>query len=78
MIESWYANDPGLVVLAPSTPQQAYDMIVEASALPDPVLILEHIGLYGLRGGKPAGGCRSTSTSRPMRSTPRSPPANGT
>jgi pyruvate/2-oxoglutarate/acetoin dehydrogenase E1 component len=27
-------------------------MIMEASALPDPVLILEHIGLYGLRGGK--------------------------
>ena len=27
-------------------------MIVEASALPDPVLILEHIGLYGLRGGR--------------------------
>ena len=52
MIEAWYANDPGLVVLAPSTPQQAYDMIVEASALPDPVLILEHIGLYGLRGGQ--------------------------
>ncbi|MDP6233564.1 MAG: thiamine pyrophosphate-dependent enzyme [Candidatus Poseidoniaceae archaeon] len=52
MIESWYANDPGLIVLAPSTPQQAYDMIMEASALPDPVLILEHIGLYGLRGGK--------------------------
>ncbi len=52
MIEAWYANDPGLVVLAPSTPQQAYDMIVEASALSDPVLILEHIGLYGLRGGK--------------------------
>ncbi|MGB1846239.1 MAG: alpha-ketoacid dehydrogenase subunit beta, partial [Candidatus Poseidoniaceae archaeon] len=52
MIEAWYANDPGLIVLAPSTPQQAYDMIVEASALPDPVLILEHIGLYGLRGGQ--------------------------
>ena len=52
MIESWYANDPGLVVVAPSTPQQAYDMILEASTLPDPVLILEHIGLYGLRGGK--------------------------
>lgn len=52
MIESWYANDPGLVVLAPGSPQQAYDMIVEASALPDPVLILEHIGLYGLRGGR--------------------------
>ncbi len=52
MIESWYANDPGLVVVAPSTPQQAYDMILEASTIPDPVLVLEHIGLYGLRGGK--------------------------
>ena len=69
MIES-HANDPGLVVLAPSTPQQAYDMIVEASALPDPVLILEHIGLYGLRGGKRLG-MSSTRTPRPMRSTPR-------
>ena len=26
-------------------------MLVEAAALPDPVIFLEHIGLYGLRGG---------------------------
>ena len=52
MIESWYANDPGLVVLAPGTPQDAYDLLMEAAALDDPVLFLEHIGLYGLRGGK--------------------------
>ncbi len=52
MIESWYANDPGLIVLAPGTPQDAYDLLVEAASLDDPVLFLEHIGLYGLRGGK--------------------------
>ena len=51
MIESWFANDPGLVVLAPGTPQDAYDLLVEGAHLPDPVLMLEHIGLYGLRGG---------------------------
>ena len=41
-----------LVVLAPGTPQDAYDLLVEAAHLNDPVLFLEHIGLYGLRGGK--------------------------
>jgi 2-oxoisovalerate dehydrogenase E1 component len=51
MIEAWFANDPGLVVLAPATPQDAYDLLMEAAELNDPVLMLEHIGLYGLRGG---------------------------
>ena len=51
MIESWMMNDPGLVVLFPSCPQDAYDLLVEAAALPDPVIFLEHIGMYGLRGG---------------------------
>ena len=51
MIESWCANDPGLVIVFPSTPQDAYDLLVEASSIPDPVLFLEHIGMYGLRGG---------------------------
>ena len=52
MIESWFANDPGLVIVSPSTPQDAYDLLIEAHALNDPVVFLEHIGLYGLRGGK--------------------------
>ncbi len=52
MIESWFANDPGLVIVFPSTPQDAYDLLVESHALNDPVVFLEHIGLYGLRGGK--------------------------
>ncbi|MDP6099152.1 MAG: thiamine pyrophosphate-dependent enzyme [Candidatus Thalassarchaeaceae archaeon] len=51
MIESWFANDPGLVILFPSTPQDAYDLLVEAASIPDPVIYLEHIGMYGLRGG---------------------------
>ncbi len=51
MIESWFTNDPGLVIIFPSTPQDAYDLLVESHALDDPVVFLEHIGLYGLRGG---------------------------
>ena len=51
MIESWFSNDPGIIVLAPGTPQDAYDLLVEAAEVPDPVIMLEHIGLYGLRGG---------------------------
>jgi len=51
-IEAWLSNDPGLVVLAPSMPQDAYDLLLDAVALPDPCVFLEHIGLYGLRGGR--------------------------
>ncbi len=51
MIESWFSNDPGLIIVFPSTPQDAYDLLIEAHALDDPVIFLEHIGLYGLRGG---------------------------
>ncbi len=51
MIESWMTNDPGLVILFPSCPQDAYDLLIEGAALPDPVIFLEHIGMYGLRGG---------------------------
>ena len=58
MIESWFLNDPGLVILFPSNPQDAYDLLVEGAALPDPVVYLEHIGMYGLRGGKTGWGDR--------------------
>jgi len=51
IIESWFINDPGLIVVFPSTPQDAYDMLIESHSLPDPVVFLEHLGLYGLRGG---------------------------
>ncbi len=51
IIESWFINDPGLIVVFPSTPQDAFDMLIESHSLPDPVIFLEHLGLYGLRGG---------------------------
>ena len=51
MIESWFLNDPGLVIVFPSNPQDAYDLLVEAASLPDPVVYLEHLGMYGLSGG---------------------------
>ena len=51
MIESWLTNDPGLIIVTPSNPQDAYDLLIESHHLPDPVVYLEHIGLYGLRGG---------------------------
>jgi len=51
IIESWFINDPGLVIVFPSTPQDAYDLLIESHELNDPVIFLEHIGLYGLRGG---------------------------
>ncbi|RTZ96847.1 MAG: hypothetical protein DSY41_00685 [Candidatus Poseidoniales archaeon] len=51
MIESWFLNDPGLVIVFPSTPQDAYDLLIESHELADPVVFLEHLGLYGLRGG---------------------------
>ncbi|MDP6907113.1 MAG: transketolase C-terminal domain-containing protein [Candidatus Thalassarchaeaceae archaeon] len=51
MIESWFLNDPGLVICFPSNPQDAFDLLVEASSLQDPVVYLEHLGMYGLRGG---------------------------
>ena len=56
MIESWLTNDPGLIIVAPSNPQDAYDLIIESHHLPDPVVYLEHIGLYGLGGGVTAWG----------------------
>jgi len=52
MIESWFINDPGLTIVFPSNPQDAYDLLIESHELNDPVVFLEHLGLYGLGGGK--------------------------
>lgn len=51
VIESWFLNDPGLLIGFPSNPQDAYDLLIEGHSLDDPFVLLEHIGLYGLRGG---------------------------
>lgn len=44
--ESYYAHTPGLHVVAPATPQDAYSMLREAIDSPDPVVFLEPKKLY--------------------------------
>ena len=45
-LEAFFAHVPGLRVGLPMTPQDAYDMLLAAVACDDPVLIIEHRGLY--------------------------------
>ena len=49
-LEVWYAHVPGLKVLAPATIEDARGMLATALADPDPVLIFEHVMLYGMAG----------------------------
>ena len=46
-LEGWYAHIPGLKVLAPATVDDARHMLGAALRDPNPVLIFEHIMLYG-------------------------------
>lgn len=48
--EAYYAHTPGLTVVAPSTPQDAYSMLRAAIASPDPVVFLEPKKLYWSKG----------------------------
>ena len=49
-LEAWFAHVPGLKVVCPSTPQDAYSLLRSAIDDPDPVIFVEHKGMYGLRG----------------------------
>lgn len=48
--ESWFVHVPGLIVAAPSTAQDAYDILTTAIAGDDPTLIFEYKRLYPLPG----------------------------
>ncbi len=53
-VEGWFLNVPGLVIVAPSNPHDAKGLLI-ASVLDDnPILFLEHKGLYSLKGEVPA------------------------
>ncbi|HVV01903.1 MAG TPA: transketolase C-terminal domain-containing protein, partial [Verrucomicrobiae bacterium] len=45
-MEAIYAHYPGLIVMTPATVEDAYSMLLEAVALPDPVIFCEHKYLY--------------------------------
>lgn len=49
-LEAWFAHMPGLVVVCPSTPQDNHSLLRAAMQCGDPVVYIEHKGLWGLRG----------------------------
>jgi len=49
-LEAWFAHVPGLVVVAPGTPQDNYSLLGSAIASGDPVCYLEHKELWGAQG----------------------------
>ena len=54
--EAYYAHTPGLHVVAPSNPADAYSLLREAIASPDPVVFLEPKKLYWAKGQVALGG----------------------
>jgi pyruvate dehydrogenase E1 component beta subunit len=52
-MEGWYAHVPGLKVVAPSTPRDAYGLLKTAVRDDNPVIFTENPGLYGVKGEIP-------------------------
>lgn len=52
-LESWYAHIPGLKVVMPSTPADAKGLLKSAIRDDNPVIFMEHAGLYQQRGEVP-------------------------
>lgn len=53
--ESWFHSVPGLTILCPSSPADAYGMLKAAIRDDNPVLILEHKALLSSKGPVPVG-----------------------
>lgn len=52
-LEGWYAHVPGLKVVAPSTPADAYGLLKTAIRDDNPVIFTENPGLYATKGEVP-------------------------
>jgi pyruvate dehydrogenase E1 component beta subunit len=48
-LEAWFIHVPGLVVVAPATPAEAYGLLKSAIRLGEPVLFIEHKRLYTMK-----------------------------
>lgn len=49
-LEAWFAHVPGLKVVCPSNPADAYGLCLSAIQDPDPVILVENKALYALKG----------------------------
>jgi acetoin:2,6-dichlorophenolindophenol oxidoreductase subunit beta len=63
--ESWLLSVPGLKIICPSNPEQAYLMLKAAIRDDNPVLVLEHKALLSMKGLVPAGVDEVTMPSGP-------------
>jgi pyruvate dehydrogenase E1 component beta subunit len=54
-LEAWFMYMPGLKVVLPSTPEDARGLLKSSIRDPNPVIFLEHAGLYTLKGEVPEG-----------------------
>jgi pyruvate dehydrogenase E1 component beta subunit len=55
-VENWFLNVPGLKIVTPATPADAYALLRAAIRDPDPVLFFEHKALLNARGPLPDDG----------------------
>lgn len=54
-VEGWFMNVPGLVIVAPSNPYDAKGLLISSILDDNPILFLEHKGLYAAKGEVPDG-----------------------
>ena len=54
-LEAWFMHVPGLKVVMPSTPADVKGLLKSAIFDPDPVLFIETVACYGVRGEVPVG-----------------------
>jgi len=52
-LEAWFIHMPGLKVVLPATPADAYGLLKTSIRDPNPVIFLEHAALYSLKGDVP-------------------------
>ena len=48
-LESWFCHVPGLKVVTPSNPQNAYDLLLHSFVDPNPVIFIEHKLIYKIK-----------------------------